>query len=107
VNECKPLIPGVTSSTPRIRFLDCTVYILNDVSVGRAGVLVEKMLDNTRYKKWNSNNGWKDGMRAGEHLAVGPGRHCSPRHQSQSTLFWWGEATEMGRGAVWSRSLSQ
>ena len=74
-NKRLAMIPGVTFSTPRIRFLDCTVYMLYDVSVGRAGVLVEKMLDNTRYKKWNSNNGWTDGMRAGEHLAVGPGRH--------------------------------
>ena len=47
------------------------------------GVLVEKLLDPARYKKWNSNNGWTDGMRAGEHLAAGPVRYCSPRHRFQ------------------------
>ena len=47
-----------------------------------SSILVEKMLDPARYKKWNSNNGWTDGMRAGEHLAAGPVRYpyCSPRH---------------------------
>ena len=55
-------IPGVNSSTPRIRFLDCHVYILHDEGEGRVGVLVEKMLDVSRYKKWNTNNGGVDGM---------------------------------------------
>ena len=55
-------IPGVTSETPRIRFLDCHVYVLHDRGMGTVGVLVEKMLDVSRYKKWNTNNGGVDGV---------------------------------------------
>lgn len=38
-----------TASTPRIEFLDCSVYIVNG-SNGRTGVLVEKMLNQSMYK---------------------------------------------------------
>ena len=50
-------IPGVSSSSPRIRFLDCHVYVLQDSIMGKVGLLVEKMLDVSRYQKWNTNNG--------------------------------------------------
>jgi hypothetical protein len=49
--------PGVDNSTPRISFLECSVYILDDVSYGTAGVLVEKMIDPAAYMKWNNNKG--------------------------------------------------
>ena len=54
----------MTSSTPRIKFLDCHVYVLYDNLLGRTGVLVEKMLDTRKlkWKKWNSNNGYVDGL---------------------------------------------
>jgi hypothetical protein len=55
-------IPGVSSTTPRIRFLDCHVYYLGDKVFGAVGVLVEKMLNVNGYKKWNTNNGGVDGM---------------------------------------------
>ena len=63
-NERLATIPGVTSSTPRIKFLDCHVYVLYDNLLGRTGVLVEKMLDTRKlkWKKWNSNNGYVDGL---------------------------------------------
>lgn len=57
-------IPGVDASTPQIQFLECSVYMLHDQICGKRGVLVEKRLDPKRYKKWNSNNGYVDGMRA-------------------------------------------
>ena len=51
-------LPGVKrSETPLINFLECYVMLLS----GR-GILVEKMLDHTRYKKFNSNDGFVDGM---------------------------------------------
>jgi hypothetical protein len=41
---------------PRIKFLDCTYYTMraNDCE---AGFLVEKRLDNTKFKKWSDNKG--------------------------------------------------
>jgi hypothetical protein len=56
-------LPGVCASTPpRVAFLDCSVFALDDVRQGIIGVLVEKMLDPTRYKKWNGNNGFVAGV---------------------------------------------
>ena len=53
------------ASLPRIQFLECSVFIvLSTNSIRPAGVLVEKMLDDTRYQKWNSNNGFVDGLKA-------------------------------------------
>ena len=64
-NERLATIPGVTAATPRVKFLDCGVYVLDDALLGVTGVLVEKMLDTTKltWKKWNSNNGYVDGMK--------------------------------------------
>lgn len=56
-------LPGVKrSETPLITFLDCYVMLL---PIG--GLLVEKMLDHTRYKKFNSNDGYVDGMTVEEY----------------------------------------
>lgn len=57
-------IPGVDASTPRISFLECSVYVVQDSKRGWIGVLVEKMLDPGRYKKWNNNAGHVHGMAA-------------------------------------------
>lgn len=51
-------LPGVDNRTPRISFLECSVYMVNDQRAGRLGLLVEKMLDVSEYKKWNSNCGF-------------------------------------------------
>jgi Alpha-kinase family len=53
---------GVDANTPRIQFLDCSIYELNDVNLGLLSVLVEEKLDHTKWKKWNSNNGFIDGI---------------------------------------------
>jgi len=49
------------TSCPRLRFLSCSVLLLEDSSwpTGKRGVLVEKMLDTERFPwtKWNDNNG--------------------------------------------------
>eukprot|EP00798_Chlamydomonas_sp_ICE-L_P020461 gene20461-27250_t len=60
-NQQLDAIPGATSA-PRVRFLDCSVYVVNDTLLGKVGLLVEKMLDIGGYKKWNNNNGYVDGM---------------------------------------------
>ena len=62
-NKRLATIPGVISRTPRIKFLDCQVYLLRDSTLGATGVLVEKMLDVSKYKKWNSNNRYVDGVK--------------------------------------------
>lgn len=47
---------------PRVTFLDCSVFEFQDHNGRETAVLVEKKLDNTKYKKWNSNNGFVDGQ---------------------------------------------
>jgi hypothetical protein len=54
-------IPGVSSLTPRIEFIDCSVYTVRDTGLGEIGVLVEKQLNTTEYKKWNDNKGGIEG----------------------------------------------
>jgi hypothetical protein len=61
-------VPGVDSSTPRITFLACSIYILNE----GVGYLVEEMIDPARYKKFNSNNGYVDGVSAADVPAAAP-----------------------------------
>ena len=48
-----------------IRFLECSVYIVYDYCNGKwldRGVLAEKMLDQSKYTKWNGNNGYVHGL---------------------------------------------
>eukprot|EP00804_Cyclotella_cryptica_P022359 CCRYP_015930-RE/>CCRYP_015930-RE protein AED:0.28 eAED:0.28 QI:0/-1/0/1/-1/1/1/0/715 len=64
-------LPGVErSSTPLISFLDCYVLLLNGAFGSGRGILVEKMLDPTKYKKWNTNDGYVDGMSAADYRLV-------------------------------------
>jgi hypothetical protein len=58
----KRMNPRSSRSTPLIEFLSCSVYEVRDKDWGKTGVLVEKMLDQTKYKKWNGNNGMVDGQ---------------------------------------------
>ena len=53
--------------TPKIEFLDSSVYIIQFPDVGPSVLLVEKMLNIKRfeYKKWNSNNGYVVGREEG------------------------------------------
>lgn len=66
-NSRLALIPGVLPSTPRVNFLDCSVYHLSDSKLGDIGVLVEEQLDESKYKKWNDNCGGVNGVRPGVH----------------------------------------
>ena len=43
---------------PQVKFLECSVYVVEDSKYGSLGVLVEKRLDPARYFKYNSNNGY-------------------------------------------------
>lgn len=53
----------VHATTPRVSFLDCSIYQLDDDSAGNLSVLVENKLDHTKWHKWNSNNGFVEGMK--------------------------------------------
>jgi hypothetical protein len=46
---------------PTITFLDCEIYVFFQGKYER-GVLVEKMLDPSKYMKWNSNDGYVAGQ---------------------------------------------
>ena len=49
-------------STPTISFLQCSIYVVNCSNSGTIGVLVEPLLDPSKYKKWNDNFGGVDGI---------------------------------------------
>jgi hypothetical protein len=64
-NERLARVPGVSASTPRVSFLECSVYVMDDGSNSDVtGVLVEKQLDVSSYRKWNDNKGGVDGVAA-------------------------------------------
>lgn len=52
---------------PRIEFLDCSVFEIKtglpSGGVETRGILVEEMLDDAHYKKWNGNNGYVDTLK--------------------------------------------
>jgi Alpha-kinase family len=52
----------VDKRTPRVTFLDCSVYELDDKSMGKQSVLVEEKIDHLAWHKWNANNGYVEGM---------------------------------------------
>jgi hypothetical protein len=54
----------VDPKTPRISFLDCSIYELTDINLGKQKVLVEEKLDHNKWCKWNSNNGFVEGMKS-------------------------------------------
>lgn len=54
----------VDKGTPRIAFLDCSVYQLRDKYLGESSVLVEEKLDHEKWHKWNANNGFVEGMKS-------------------------------------------
>jgi hypothetical protein len=53
-------LSSYNESPSTIEFLSCYVYILSDPSDPEyvRGVLVEELLDKSKYKKWNNNNGY-------------------------------------------------
>jgi hypothetical protein len=53
---------GVTDSTPRVEFLDCSVYVIRQPGFPENGILVEEMLDPSKYRKYNTNSGWFLGL---------------------------------------------
>jgi hypothetical protein len=52
----------VDSRTPRVSFLDCSIYELDDMNLGKQKILVEEKLDHLSWHKWNMNNGYVEGM---------------------------------------------
>jgi len=50
-------IPRLDPDTPRVTFLDCSVYYTDDLNCGEAALLVERKL-NGKFTKWNGNNGY-------------------------------------------------
>ena len=61
-NEKIKTLNRVDDSTPGVSFLDCSVYRLDDDNLGELSVLVEERLDESKWHKWNANNGYVDGM---------------------------------------------
>lgn len=55
-------IAMIDSKTPKIKFLDCSIYRLGDNNLGNLSVLVEDRIDHHEWYKWNSNNGFVEGM---------------------------------------------
>ncbi|GAX22147.1 hypothetical protein FisN_39Lh014 [Fistulifera solaris] len=53
----------VDERTPTVDFLDCSIYELDDDNLGVLSVLVGDKLDHTKWQKWNSNNGFVEGMK--------------------------------------------
>ena len=49
-------------STPTISFLQCSIYVVKISNSEAIGVLVEKQLNPSNYKKWNDNCGGVDGL---------------------------------------------
>ena len=47
---------------PKISFLDCSIYVVDDKDIGMIGMLVEKQLDPNKYFKWNDNRGAINGF---------------------------------------------
>jgi hypothetical protein len=56
-------------SMPKIAFLDCSVYKLDDHKLGKMSVLVEEKLDDDKWHKWNTNNGYVEGMTSAPDLS--------------------------------------
>jgi Alpha-kinase family len=51
----------VDPKTPRVTFLDCSIYELDDRRFGKISILVEERLDESEWYKWNDNAGKIDG----------------------------------------------
>jgi Alpha-kinase family len=51
----------VHRKTPKVSFLDCSIYQLEDKNLGKLSVLVEDKLDHFKWHKWNSNIGYVEG----------------------------------------------
>ena len=49
-------IKRLDPDTPRVTFLECSVYYVNNEKVGESALLVERKL-NGKFVKWNGNNG--------------------------------------------------
>jgi hypothetical protein len=62
-NERLKSNPRIHALTPQVSFLDCSIYELDDDSLGRLSVLVENKLDHNLWYKWNSNNGLVNGKK--------------------------------------------
>lgn len=63
-NERLNSLKRVDQRTPRIRFLDCSVYQLDDQYQGKQSVLAEEKIYHSSWTKWNANNGYVQGKAA-------------------------------------------
>jgi hypothetical protein len=77
----------VHPATPRISFLDCSVYELEtELDGDKQSVLVEERLDEAKWHKWNTNNGYVDGMTCAPVLSADQLRDAMTK-QSQLDLI--------------------
>lgn len=59
-NQKVSMLHKYDALTPRLEFLDCSVYMIETIPMERHGYLVERMLDIQKfeYRKWNDNAGF-------------------------------------------------
>jgi len=71
--------------TPRVEFLTCSIYMIENKSGERHGYLVERMLDIKRftYRKWNDNTG-----RVGDTLAGSVSKLTPPSSRAVLDTFF-------------------
>jgi hypothetical protein len=82
-NKRLAVIPGLSDTTPRIVFLPCSVYVVDDNLLGTSGWLVEQMLEPSAYTKFNGNNGYVEG---GASTIFEPVVAMGPAHVVQKPL---------------------
>jgi len=63
-NEKLSSLPRVHSCTPRVALLDCSIYQVFDFTFGHVSLLVEERLDESKWHKWNRNDGYVEGMKS-------------------------------------------
>jgi hypothetical protein len=63
-NEKLDNLHRVDPLTPRVSFLDCSVYELESNTGKKQSMLVEERLNELKWHKWNANNGYVEGMQS-------------------------------------------
>jgi hypothetical protein len=55
-------VKRIHPKTPTVSFLDCSIYEIDEGAGRKKKILVEDRLDHNKWEKWNSNNGYVEGM---------------------------------------------
>jgi len=77
-NKKLDLIKRLDLDTPRVTFLECSVYYVQQEGGAESALLVEKKLDG-KFSKWNGNNGFV-------HLSQTPKQKLGKRRRTMSSI---------------------